>query len=104
MKKFWLVVLVLMAWLPLSAQSVKPEKAPVVEKAEKSPITLEALEARLADLQRGKEQAIANVNAYGGAIQECNYWLEQLKAAEEAKKASPPSKAPAKKEPEAKKP
>jgi hypothetical protein len=98
MKKFGLVVLVLMAWLPLSAQSVKPEKAPVVEKVEKSPITQEALEARLADLERGRVQAIANLNAYDGAIQECNYWLGQLKAAEEARKASPPSKAPAKKE------
>ena len=56
----------------VSAQGSKP-----------SFITREALELRLKALERDRNQAIANVNAYDGAIQECNFWLELLKDAEE---------------------
>ena len=46
------------------------------------PITQQALELRLETLQRDRAQAIANINAYDGAIQECEYWLGVLKIAE----------------------
>jgi hypothetical protein len=56
----------------VSAQGSKP-----------SFITRELLELRLKALERDREQAIANVNAYDGAIQECQFWLELLKDEEE---------------------
>ena len=56
----------------VSAQGSKP-----------SFITREVLELRLKALERDREQAIANVNAYDGAIQECNFWIKLLKEAEQ---------------------
>jgi hypothetical protein len=71
-------------------------------------ITKAALEERLAGLQKSREQTLANLNAYNGAIEECQYWLDQLraeeKAKEEAKKKAPPKPANAPEKPEAKKP
>jgi hypothetical protein len=34
---------------------------------------------RLAKLREQHEQATANVHALSGAIQDCEYWLEQVK-------------------------
>lgn len=56
----------------VSAQGSKP-----------SFITREVLELRLKALERDRNQAIANVNAYDGAIQECNFWIKLLKEAEQ---------------------
>lgn len=73
MQRFALaLLLVLGGCLAGFAQNSKP-----------SPITKEALELRLAALERDRAQAIANVNAYDGAIQECQFWLELLKDAEQ---------------------
>ncbi len=73
MQRFALVLLLLLGGcLAAFAQNSKP-----------SPITKEALEQRLAALKRDRTQAVANVNAYDGAIQECQFWLELLKDAEE---------------------
>ncbi len=72
----------------LLAQAPSPTPAPPA-------ITREQLQARLEDLQHGKEQAIANVNAFVGAIQETQHWLDELKAAEAkpaAAKPGPPAK------------
>lgn len=68
--------------------------------APKSVVTKEALQERIASLEQARQQAIANVNALGGAIQECTYWLQRLEAAEaEAKKqADKPKPPPEKKE------
>jgi hypothetical protein len=41
-------------------------------------MTREQIEARLAELRKELEQVYANVNAYLGAIQDCEYWLAQL--------------------------
>ena len=68
------LLLVLGGCLTVSAQSSEP-----------SPITREALLDRLEALERDREQVIANINAYDGAIQECKYWIEQLENAEEEK-------------------
>jgi hypothetical protein len=38
----------------------------------------EALEARIAELQKAVDQLHANGNALMGAIQECNHWLAQV--------------------------
>lgn len=73
MQRIALVLLLLLGGcLAVFAQNSKP-----------SPITKEALEQRLAALQRDRTQAVANVNAYDGAIQECRFWLELLKDAEQ---------------------
>lgn len=59
-------------------------------------MTREKLESRLAELQseflRAKnlyEQSRANVDALAGAIQDCQYWLQELDTkSEETKKES----------------
>ena len=45
-------------------------------------MTIEKLEAQKAELQKQQQQTIANVNAIGGAIQNCDYWIAELKKAE----------------------
>lgn len=62
----------------LLLQAASPDlKTPAV-----SVITKEALGGRLVELQQQREQAIANVNAISGAIQECQYWIAWLKEKE----------------------
>lgn len=41
-------------------------------------ITREAIEARLAALTAQRDQLIANVGAFNGAIQDCEHWLGVL--------------------------
>jgi hypothetical protein len=41
-------------------------------------ITRKALEDRIMELEKGLEQAKANLHAYEGAIADCKFWLEQL--------------------------
>lgn len=41
-------------------------------------ITEEAILQRKARLEKDKDTILANFNAVLGAIQDCNYWLEQL--------------------------
>ncbi len=75
MKKLrWLVFLLMVCALLVQAASpdTSQNKSPAV-------ITKEALQDHLVELQQQREQAIATVNAISGAIQECEYWLEQLK-------------------------
>jgi hypothetical protein len=50
------------------------------------PITKEAIQQRITELETGRNQAIANVHAFGAAIQECTYWLQRLEDAEKATK------------------
>jgi len=42
-------------------------------------ITREMVEQRLAQLKAERDQLVANLNAYNGAIQDCEYWLSLLK-------------------------
>ena len=39
---------------------------------------LNLLNAQLQDTQKKIEQAMADMNAIGGAIQEVNYWINQM--------------------------
>ena len=41
-------------------------------------MTIEQLQARKKDLQTQQQQYIANSNAASGAIQDCDYWIQQL--------------------------
>jgi prefoldin subunit 5 len=41
-------------------------------------LTAEKIQARLDDLKAQADQLRGNLNAVGGAIQDCEYWLEQL--------------------------
>lgn len=65
----WLRVTMLLTVL-LTGVMIYPQTPPQTIKA--------ALEARLVELQQGRDQAMANVNAYNGAIQECQHWLDWL--------------------------
>jgi hypothetical protein len=58
--------------------------APAQDKKPETPITRAMLDQRLGQLKAAREQALANLNAYDGAIQECNYWISQIEAAEKA--------------------
>jgi len=86
----WLVVLVLLAGFVFAEE--KPAAPP-------AGITKAALEARLTELKNGKDQAVANLNAFTGAIQECEHWLEFLKAAEDAKAKPQPAPPKGKEQP-----
>jgi hypothetical protein len=55
------------------------------KESEKQTINIESLRDRLETLKKGREQAIADVNAYGGAIQECEYWIKYLQENKENK-------------------
>lgn len=45
-------------------------------------MTKEQVQARLEQLQTEREQVKASLAAYEGAIQDCNYWLQQLTPSE----------------------
>ena len=47
-------------------------------------VTQEAIEQRLAALRAQREQLILNVNAYNGAIEDCEYWLSVARGSMEA--------------------
>jgi hypothetical protein len=55
-------------------------------------ITREALEQRMAQLKAQYDQFVANANATQGAMMECQYWLDQIKAAETKQPESPAGK------------
>lgn len=42
-------------------------------------MTEELIKQRIADLNAQADQLRANLNAIGGAIQDCEYWLSMLK-------------------------
>jgi hypothetical protein len=44
------------------------------------PITREAIEKRLASLEKDRAQMIATLTTIDGAIIDCKYWLEQIKS------------------------
>ncbi len=46
-------------------------------------ITKEMINSRLEKLQADYNQQMANLQAIHGAIQDCQYWLEQFKEDEE---------------------
>ena len=71
-------LLLLSTCIVLCAQDTVPSKSEV--------ITREVLEKRIQDLQAKYNQTIADANAIQGAIQDCQYWLDQLKKTPEVKK------------------
>lgn len=42
-------------------------------------MTIELLEARKIELQKQHAQLVANANAVSGAMQDCDFWIQQLK-------------------------
>ena len=52
-------------------------------------MTKDLLQQRLEKLEADRNQLLANLNAYDGAIQEAKYWLTQLEK-QEAPDASTP--------------
>jgi hypothetical protein len=57
------------------------------DKPKAAPITKEAIQARIRDLQKTKEQLTADLNAVLGAIQDSQFYLDQIEANEKAEKA-----------------
>ena len=47
-------------------------------------MTQESIEGRISQLQEQKQSLIADLNAVDGAIQDCQYWLKQLEADNDA--------------------
>lgn len=45
------------------------------------------LNIQLEQQQNIIDQAIANINAINGALQECDHWIEQIKKSKEIKKS-----------------
>jgi hypothetical protein len=84
MKKLGWVVFLLMACVLLLQAAAPDVKTPAVPV-----ITKEALQDHLVELQQQREQAIANVNAISGAIQECQFWVAWLKEQERKAEAKP---------------
>jgi len=80
----------------VSAQQPPPPQAP--PQPAPQGVTQQALESRLAVLKTQYDQAVANANAFQGALEDCQYWIDQMKAAEAAKAApATPPAPPAKK-------
>lgn len=52
-------------------------------------ITKEHIERRAADLQKRAEKLQSELNATLGALQDCGYWLEQLRLSDEPSNAPP---------------
>ncbi len=75
----WLLLVALLA----TAVLVRADGAPP------GPVTKEALRQRIAELDKMREQAIANVNAISGAIQECEHWMAVIEEREKAQKEKP---------------
>lgn len=82
MKKLGRLVFLLAACVLLLQAAAPDLKTPAVS------VSREALQTRLFELERQREQAIANVNAISGAIQECQYWVAWLKEKEREAEAS----------------
>lgn len=73
------VLLLLGGWLWLSAQDSKEVSAPPT-------VSLKLLENRLAELQRSREQLVANIHAHDGAIEEVQRLISYLRQQEKPQK------------------
>lgn len=76
----------------------QPDGKPAHEKpATVIGISKEALQERLGKLNQGRDNALATLQAYDGAIQECQHWIDYLeKQKKEAQEAEKESKKPQK--------
>lgn len=52
-------------------------------------MTKEQVQTRLAQLTTEREQLRASLAAYEGAIQDCNYWLQQLETPQPSVEVQP---------------
>ena len=68
--------LVLGGCFQVSAQDISP-----------SPVTKQALEKHLTELQEAQRRALAEYQALSGAVQECKYWIGEIDKAEAEKEA-----------------
>jgi hypothetical protein len=55
-------------------------------------ITKETVQKRLQALIQKRDELTANVNAYNGAIEDCQYWLGEIQKAEDTNKPEPEKK------------
>ena len=88
-------VLVFLLACSVAAQQKKPAPAPAPTAPATAPapaLTLEQLQQRLAELQRERDQAIADLNVLIGRINECNDMIEALKPKPQETDAKPKPK------------
>jgi hypothetical protein len=52
-------------------------------------MTKQDFEARIVELEKLREARLADMNALGGAIQDCQFWIARLEA-QEAEAPAPP--------------
>jgi hypothetical protein len=52
-------------------------------------IDRKSIEERLAELKRNREQLLATLNAYAGAIEDCEHWMKHLDESERARSNGP---------------
>ena len=82
-----LLTLVGFAQQPPTTTSTQPQAQTSTTAQPKAPapaIVRTEFERRLAELRKQHDQAVSDVHALEGAIQDCEFWLKQLEAAEKA--------------------
>jgi CHASE1-domain containing sensor protein len=72
------IVLLVILLLTLAGFGLAQKNEPA-----KPVITVEKLQKRLSDLEAAKIQALANLNAINGAIEDCKYWIGELEGTSE---------------------
>lgn len=53
-------------------------------------MTKNDIKTRIEELKKLRDQALANANAIGGAIQDCEFWLEWLDNQAKGEDSTPP--------------
>jgi hypothetical protein len=61
-------------------------------KAPPPAVTKAQLESRVKELTAARDQALANLQALNGAIQDCEYWIAEVEKAEKEAAAKEPVK------------
>jgi len=76
----WVIVVVVLFVLSFVAMVMAGEKPKSKPESSPATITKAELDERLNTLMRERDQIIANLHAYEGAIEDCKYWLSQLES------------------------
>lgn len=84
-----IAVILLLCLVGLVCAQTQTTSTPATVPTPKTMISRADLEKRLSELKTQHEQTIAQVHAIEGAIQDCQYWLDQLKPVESTPTPTP---------------